>query len=127
MLIICFAQITDPKGTRKAVQSIPPKKNRDCLCDEKIKNKNVKNHDLSTFKSKASLEGKDREEFNKLEERVENLQKILLEKDDLLKSAQVSMEEMAALHVDINEMKKQVRGKDSLIESTLLELSDVKV
>ncbi|OVA16903.1 hypothetical protein BVC80_9049g33 [Macleaya cordata] len=120
-------KITDPKGRKKAAQSIPPKKHRDCLCEDKKKSKNAQNNELSTFKSKASAMQKDREELITLQERVENLQKRLLEKDELLKSAQISMNQMAALSTDVEEMKNQVLEKDSLIESTHLKLSDAKI
>ncbi|RZC70313.1 hypothetical protein C5167_033451 [Papaver somniferum] len=119
---------TDPKGTKKAAQSVPSKKHRDCLCDhDKNKGKNAKSYELPTCNSRASSKVRDSEEFIKLQERVEKLQRKLSEKDELLKSAQVSMKQMAALNADVSKMKKQVTGKDSLIEAAHLKLSDTQV
>ncbi|MCL7035579.1 hypothetical protein MKW94_009530 [Papaver nudicaule] len=122
-------KITDPKGMKKAAQSVPSKKHRDCLCGDHDKNKgkNAKSYELPTCNSRASTKVNSREEFIKLQERVEQLQRKLSEKDELLKSAQVSMKQMAALNADVSKMKKQVTGKDSLIESTHLKLSDTQV
>ncbi|KAI3885237.1 hypothetical protein MKW98_002629 [Papaver atlanticum] len=119
---------TDPKGTKKAAQSVPSKKHRDCLCDhDKNKGKNAKSYELPTCNSRASTKVGDREEFIRLQERVEKLQRKLSEKDELLKSAQVSMKQMAALNADVPKMKKQVAGKDSLIGSTHLKLFGTQV
>ncbi|KAI3919619.1 hypothetical protein MKX01_018442 [Papaver californicum] len=123
-----LAQTTDPKGTKKAAQSVPSKKHRDCLCDhDKNKGKNAKSYELPTCNSRALTKVRDREEFIRLQERVEKLQRKLSEKDELLKSVQVSMKQMAALNADVSKMKKQVTGKDLLIESAHLKLSDTQV
>ncbi|KAI3978108.1 hypothetical protein MKX01_032485 [Papaver californicum] len=119
---------TDPKGTKNAAQSVPSKKHRDCLCDhDKNKGKNAKSYELPTCNSRASTKVRDREEFIRLQEQVEKLQRKLSEKDELLKSVQVSMKQMAVLNADVYKMKKQVTGKDLLIESAHLKLSGTQV
>jgi hypothetical protein len=71
--------------------------------------------------------GKDAEELIALREQVEDLQRKLLEKDELLKSAEVSKNQMNAVHAEFDEVKLQVAEKDSLIKSTQLQLSNAKV
>ena len=62
-----------------------------------------------------------------LKEQVDDLQRKLSEKDELLKSAEISKNQMNAVHVKLDELQHQAAEKDSLIKSTQLKLSDAKV
>lgn len=121
-------KITEPKG-RNATQSIPTKKRRDP--GDKDHSKNASNNfdaeSFSSFSSRASAAEKDREELVMLKEQVEDLQKKILEKDELLKSAEISKNQMNAVQVKLDELKQQAEEKDSLIKSTQRKLSDAKI
>ena len=123
-------QITDAKG-RNAAQSIPTKKQRDHA--DKDQGNNASNNEdgssdsFSIFSSRAVPTEKDREELIALREQVEELQRKLLEKDELLKSAEISKTQMNSVHAKLEELKLQAAEKDSLIKSTHLQLSDAKV
>jgi len=58
---------------------------------------------------------------------VEDLQKKLSEKDELLKEVEISKNEMASTYAKLDEMKKEYAEKDSLLKSTQAQLSDAKV
>uniref|UniRef100_A0A7N2MQT0 Uncharacterized protein n=1 Tax=Quercus lobata TaxID=97700 RepID=A0A7N2MQT0_QUELO len=120
--------ITEPKG-RNATQSIPTKKRRDP--GDKDHSKNASNNfdaeSFSSFSSRASAAEKDREELVMLKEQVEDLQKKISEKDELLKSAEISKNQMNAVQVKLDELKHQAEEKDSLIKSTQRKLSDAKL
>lgn len=62
-----------------------------------------------------------------LRNEVEDLKRQLSEKDELLKSAELSECEMASLHLKFDELKNDITGKDLQIKSTQLQLSDAKV
>ncbi|GFQ06201.1 hypothetical protein PHJA_002764100 [Phtheirospermum japonicum] len=70
---------------------------------------------------------KTKEELVALRDRVEDLKKHLSEKDELLKSAELSKSEMASIHIKFDELKNEAAEKDSLIKSTQLQLSDAKI
>ncbi|PSS08017.1 Spindle assembly abnormal protein [Actinidia chinensis var. chinensis] len=123
-------KITDAKG-RNAAQSIPTKKQRDHA--DKDQGNNASNNEdgssdsFSIFSSRAVPTEKDREELIALREQVEELQRKLLEKDELLKSAEISKTQMNLVHAKLEELKLQAAEKDSLIKSTHLQLSDAKI
>ncbi|KAJ6396272.1 hypothetical protein OIU77_021323 [Salix suchowensis] len=81
----------------------------------------------SFLSSRAVPTGKDAEELIALREQVEDLQRKLLEKDELLKSEEVSKNQLNAVHAKFDEVKLQVADKDSLIKSTQLQLSNAKI
>lgn len=70
---------------------------------------------------------KDREELIVMRNQVEDLQRKLLEKDGLLKSAEISKNQMTSTLAKLDELKHQVFEKDSLLKSIQLQLSDAKV
>nr|GMC50717.1 Hop-interacting protein THI110 [Ipomoea batatas] len=111
---------------RNASQSIPTKRQR-------YQNKNVGSNldgcsdSLSGLSSRSSLSEKEREELTALREQVEDLQRKLLEKDELLKEVENSKNEMASLHSKLDEMQKEFAEKDSLLRSTQMQLSDAKI
>lgn len=121
-----YKKTSETKG-RNAGQSTATKKHRD-------QNKNVgSNQDgcaenfsmLSS--SRSSLTEKDREEFMSLREQVEDLQKKLLEKDELLKEADILKNEMTTAYDELDEMKKDISEKDFSLRSTQVLLSDAQV
>nr|XP_043640201.1 protein MICROTUBULE BINDING PROTEIN 2C [Erigeron canadensis] len=81
---------------------------------------------LSKFSSSAILT-KEREELAELREKVEDLQRRLLEKDEILKSAEASKNEISSVHSILDQMKKQASEKDALLRATQAQLADVKI
>ncbi|RAL41131.1 unnamed protein product [Cuscuta campestris] len=77
--------------------------------------------------SRSSLSENEREELLALRKQVEDLQRQVLEKDELLKEFEDSKIEMASFHSKLDEIQKELAKKDSLLESTQIQLSDVKV
>ncbi|PHT47603.1 hypothetical protein CQW23_11811 [Capsicum baccatum] len=120
-----YKKTSEAKG-RNAAQSVAMKKNRN-------QNKNVAGDqdgcadNVSMLSSRSYLLDKDREELMALREQVEDLQKKLSEKDELLKEVEISKNEMASIYAKLDEMKKEYAEKDSLLKSTQAQLSDAKV
>ncbi|MCD9642489.1 Protein MICROTUBULE BINDING PROTEIN 2C [Datura stramonium] len=116
---------SEAKG-RHAGQSTATKKHRD-------QNKNVGSsqdgcaENFSMCSSRSSLNEKDREELMSLREQVEDLQRKLLEKDELLKAADILKNEMMAAYAELDEMKKDISEKDVSLKSTQVQLSDAQV
>ncbi|KAL8216059.1 hypothetical protein R6Q57_022896 [Mikania cordata] len=81
---------------------------------------------VSMFSSSAILT-KEREELVELREKVEDLQRQLLEKDEILKAAEASKNEMNYVHSMLSEVKKQAAEKDALLRSTQAQLADLKI
>ncbi|KAL3655272.1 hypothetical protein CASFOL_001058 [Castilleja foliolosa] len=80
-----------------------------------------------SISSENLLSEKDKEELLALRDQVEDLKKHLSEKDELLKSAELSKSEMATIQMKFDELKNEAAEKDSLIKSTQLQLSDAKI
>ncbi|KAF5184794.1 Microtubule binding protein 2c [Thalictrum thalictroides] len=111
---------SEPKG-RKASQSIPAKKRG--IFGENETNKKVSTDEYSILTARTSAG----DPLLMLQEQVESLQKKLLEKDELLKSTENTMGQLASLQVKLDELECQVAGKDALIKSVHLQLSDAKI
>lgn len=79
------------------------------------------------FSSRGLTSEKEREELVTLKEQVEDLQKKLLEKDELLKSAENSRNQVNDLKAKLDDLIHQASEKDSLLKSTQRQLSDAKV
>ncbi|KAI3825616.1 hypothetical protein L1987_07125 [Smallanthus sonchifolius] len=77
--------------------------------------------------SSSAMLTKDREELCELRKKVEDLQKQLLEKDEILKSAESSKSESDCVHDVLDQMKKQAMEKDALLRSAQAQLADVKI
>ncbi|KAF9684059.1 hypothetical protein SADUNF_Sadunf04G0078200 [Salix dunnii] len=122
-------KMIDPRG-RNTSQSIPTKNKMDHGDKDQGKTAND-NQDADSFaifsSSRAVPTGKDAEELIALREQVEDLQRKLLEKDELLKSEEVSKNKLNAVQAKFDEVKLQVADKDSLIKSTQLQLSNAKI
>ncbi|XP_010260997.1 PREDICTED: uncharacterized protein LOC104599939 [Nelumbo nucifera] len=121
-------RIGDPKG-RKAAQSIPTKKTREI--SDKVRSKtasqDVCSDELSIFSSRAMVAEKEREELNILRKQVQDLEKKLSEKDELLKLAENSKNQIAEVQAKLEELRCQTSEKDSLIRTTHSQLYDVKI
>ncbi|KAK7330263.1 hypothetical protein VNO77_24452 [Canavalia gladiata] len=117
---------TDSKS-RNVAQSIPAKQKKDHGEKEQGKNGSNDADSYSMFSSKAMASEKDREELVILKEQVEELQRILLEKDELLKSAENSRDQMNVFTAKLDELKHQFSEKDTLLKYTQDQLSDAKI
>lgn len=62
-----------------------------------------------------------------LKEQVEELQRKLLEKDELLRSAENTRDQLNAFSAKLDELKHQASEKDTLLRFTQQQLSDAKV
>ncbi|KAF5933789.1 hypothetical protein HYC85_029960 [Camellia sinensis] len=117
-------------GVSTVPQSIPTKKRRDQADKDQGKiardNQDGCSYCFSIFSSRALPTEKDREELIALKEQVEDLQRKLLEKEELLKSAEISKTQMTSMKAKFEELKHQATNKDSLIKSTQLQLCDAK-
>ncbi|KAG8388790.1 hypothetical protein BUALT_Bualt02G0161800 [Buddleja alternifolia] len=110
--------------------TLPAKKHKNH--GDKDQNKNgADNQDGSvdnfSIFSKSLLSEKDREELTALRDQVEDLKRQLSEKDELLKSAELSKSETASVLMKYDELKNEAAEKDSLIKSSQLHLSDAKI
>jgi len=79
------------------------------------------------FSSRTLASEKDIEELGMLKEQVEELQRKLLEKDELLKSAENTRDQMNVFNAKLDELKHQASEKESLLKYTQQQLSDAKV
>nr|KJB06999.1 hypothetical protein B456_001G067300 [Gossypium raimondii] len=117
-------KVTDMKG-RNGAQSIPMRKKKDKV--DKNGSNNQDGEDCSIFSSEALATEKENEELISFREQVEDLQKKLLEKDELLKSAELSKNQINDVRAELGKLKRDAAVKDSLIKSIQLQLSDAKI
>ncbi|MBA0732188.1 hypothetical protein Gogos_016295 [Gossypium gossypioides] len=110
---------------RNGAQSIPMRKKKDKV--DKNGSNNQDGEDCSIFSSEALATEKENEELISLREQVEDLQKKLLEKDELLKSAELSKIQINDARAELGKLKRDAAEKDSLIKSIQLQLSDAKI
>lgn len=116
---------------RNAAQSIPTKKHRDH--GDKDENKNaVDSQDghadcFSLFASRSLQLEKEREELVALSEQVDDLQKKLSQKDELLTSVELTKNDLASMYIQLGELKNKITEKEMLVKSNQLLLSDSKV
>ncbi|GER51807.1 movement protein binding protein 2C [Striga asiatica] len=82
---------------------------------------------LTNLSSKNMLSEKDREELMTLRDQMEDLKKQLSEKEEHLKSLESSKRELAAIQTKLDEVRNEAAEKDSMIKSSQLQLSDVKI
>ncbi|XVE56763.1 hypothetical protein DITRI_Ditri04bG0036900 [Diplodiscus trichospermus] len=114
---------TDMKG-RNAAQSIPGRKKKDQV--DKNDSNNQDGDSYSIFSSKA-LAAEKENELVALREQLEDLQRKLMEKDELLKSAEISKHQINDVHAELDKLKRQAAEKDSLVKSIQMQLSDAKI
>ncbi|XVF11734.1 hypothetical protein REPUB_Repub08aG0053200 [Reevesia pubescens] len=115
---------TDIKG-RNATQSIPVRKKKEQV--DKNGSNNQDGDSYSIFSSRALDVEKENEELVALREQLEDLQKKLQEKDELLKSADISKNQINEVHAELDKLKRHAAEKDSLVKSIQLQLSDAKI
>ncbi|XP_065879557.1 protein MICROTUBULE BINDING PROTEIN 2C [Euphorbia lathyris] len=122
-----YRKMNDPRG-RNVSQSIQSKKRREH--GDRDNAMNAGSHqdadNLSVLSSRA-LVAEEIEELVTLREQVEDLKRKLLEKDELLKSAEIVKNEMDVVQGKLNELKHLVAEKESLIKCTQVQLSDAKI
>uniref|UniRef100_A0A0D9WPA6 Uncharacterized protein n=1 Tax=Leersia perrieri TaxID=77586 RepID=A0A0D9WPA6_9ORYZ len=70
---------------------------------------------------------KDKDEIVLLREQIEELQKMLLEKEEALKSAESSVSEMNTLYSTVDELRRQVAEKEAMIKSINSQLHNAKI
>ncbi|PWA36887.1 movement protein binding protein 2C [Artemisia annua] len=109
------------EGKSRNAQSIPGKKRRENGGNEQEGG----GDGLSLFSNAVMT--KEKEELAELREKVEDLQRQLLEKDETLKSAEASKHEISSIHSVLNQVKQQASEKEALLRSTQAQLADVKV
>ncbi|KAL3824708.1 hypothetical protein ACJIZ3_020737 [Penstemon smallii] len=106
--------------------TLPTKNNRD-PGEKDQNNPDGCADNFSILSSRSLLPDKDREELMTLRDQIEGLKGQLSEKEELLKSAELSKHEMASLHTKFDELENEAAEKDSMIKSTQLQLSDLKI
>ncbi|MQM19817.1 hypothetical protein Taro_052832 [Colocasia esculenta] len=84
---------------------------------------------FSIFSSTVPEENiqREREELVLLKEQVEDLQKRLLEKDEVLKTMENSMDQMSSVYATVDELKHQIVEKDLMVKSVQSQLANAKV
>lgn len=123
-----YKKAIDSKS-RNVAQSTPSGKINDHGAKEQGKNDNS-NFDadsFSMFSGRTFTSEKDIEELAKLKEQVEELQLKLREKDELLKSAENSRDQMNTVNAKLDEMKHQVSEKEYSLKYAQQQLSDAKI
>lgn len=123
--MLCLLQTADPKA-RNGVQSISTKRRKDQSKNSGTE-QDASSESFSMFSSKSFAPEKDSEELMALREQIADLQRKLSEKEELLKSLEISKVEMDAILEKLDEIKTEAAEKDSLLNSTQMQLSDLKV
>ncbi|XP_023001135.1 protein MICROTUBULE BINDING PROTEIN 2C-like isoform X1 [Cucurbita maxima] len=110
-------------------QSIPTKKKKDHGVKDQSNNvdSNSDADGFSVFSSSSLVSERDKEELITLREQVEDLRKKLLEKDELLKSAEMSKDQMNNVYAKLDALNLQSAEKDSRIKMIHSQLSDAKI
>ncbi|XP_039141914.1 protein MICROTUBULE BINDING PROTEIN 2C-like, partial [Dioscorea cayenensis subsp. rotundata] len=70
---------------------------------------------------------KKREDVTMLWEQLDDLERKILEKDQALKSAEDSLNQMKVANMQLEELKRQITEKDSLIKSSSSQLSNAQI
>ncbi|XP_022955320.1 protein MICROTUBULE BINDING PROTEIN 2C-like isoform X3 [Cucurbita moschata] len=84
-------------------------------------------HRKKVLSSSSLASERDNEELTTLREQLEDLQKKLLEKDELLKSAEMSNDQMNSVYAKLDALNLQSAEKDSMMKSIHSQLSDAKI
>lgn len=120
-------QASDLKSVRSP-QSVSAKKRRDPgdVAKKGTSDSNGDNGSVVPL-SLSGAENKPKDEVAVLREQIEDLQKKLLEKEEALRSAESSVNEMNAAYATIDELRRLVTDKEALIRFTNSQLHDAKV
>nr|CAB3470318.1 unnamed protein product [Digitaria exilis] len=112
----------------KSPQSVSAKKRREPADSAKKSTPDANGENGSvTPLSLSGAENKPKDEVAVLREQIDELQKKLLEKEEALRAAESSVNEMNAAYVTIDELRRQVAEKEALIRSTNSQLHDAKI
>lgn len=118
-------QNIDPRG-KSATKFVPGKRREDLVEKDQVKNSDNDAEEADGFSFINSL-GQDIEELIAVKQQVEDLQSKLLEKDELLKAAEDAKNQLNLLQVHYDALKQQAAERDSVVQSTELDLTDAKV
>ncbi|KAG2611323.1 protein MICROTUBULE BINDING PROTEIN 2C-like [Panicum virgatum] len=112
----------------KSPQSVSAKNRRDPVdaAKKSTSDSNGENGSVVPL-SLSGAENKPKDEVAMLREQIDDLQKKLLEKEEALRCAQSSVNEMNAAYATIDELRRQVAEKEALIRSTNSQLHDAKI
>ncbi|GMJ14022.1 movement protein binding protein 2C [Hibiscus trionum] len=108
---------------RNGALSIPVKRKK----DQVDKNGSNNGDSLSIFSSRDLMSENENDELIGLREQVEDLQKRLLEKEERLKSAEISRNHINDVQAELDQLNRHAAEKDSLIKSIQLQLYDAKI
>ncbi|CAN6447088.1 unnamed protein product [Victoria cruziana] len=114
--------MTEAKG-RKPVHFVPTKKQMETAHN----NLDAVSDDFSILTAKSSISEKEREELILLREQVEELRQKLIGKEEVLKSAEESINRFSLALTEIGDLKHQIEEKDSLVRSVHLQLNETKI
>ncbi|CAH8312775.1 unnamed protein product [Eruca vesicaria subsp. sativa] len=108
---------------RNASQTVPGRKKRDVEG-----NSDVVNDTKEAGENAKALGGAEKDELTRLREQVNDLQTKLLEKEEVLKSVEMSKRnQVNEIQEKLEETRRLVAEKDTLIKSMQLQLSDTKI
>ncbi|VVB13675.1 unnamed protein product [Arabis nemorensis] len=107
---------------RNASQTVSGRKKRDGEGND-----DVMNNTREDGENAKALAGAEKEELTRLREQVNDLQTKLSEKEELLKSMEMSKKQLNEIHEKLQETKVVVAEKEMLIKSMQLQLSDTKI
>ncbi|CAN6207943.1 unnamed protein product [Urochloa humidicola] len=112
----------------KSPQSVSAKKRRDPgdAAKKSTPDSNGENGSVVPL-SLSGVENKPKDEVAVLREQIDDLQRKLLEKEEALRSAESSVNEMNAAYATIDELRRQLAEKEALIRSTNSQLHDAKI
>lgn len=114
----------DQKG-RRTSQPIPTRK---CsIIGEDDKNENGVVVSSSVLSQTAIDEEKEKEEINALKNQLEELRQKLMEKDELVSSAEISKNQLTSAQEELKAMQYHVRDKDSMLKGFEKQLADAKI
>lgn len=117
-----YFHFPDLKG-RNASQTVPGRKKRDAEG-----NSDAVNDAKEVGDNAKALAGAEKDELTRLREQVNDLQTKLSEKEEVLKSVEISKRnQVNEIQVKLDESKRLVAEKETLIKSMQLQLSDTKV
>ncbi|KAJ0266147.1 Protein MICROTUBULE BINDING PROTEIN 2C [Hirschfeldia incana] len=108
---------------RNASQTVPGRKKRDAEG-----NNDSVNDAKEVGENAKALAGAEKDELTRLREQVNDLQTKLSEKEEVLKSVEISKKnQVNKVQEKLDETKRLVAEKDTLIKSMQLQLSDTKI
>lgn len=120
-------KVSDLKSV-KSPQSVSAKKRRDPgdAAKRSTMDSNGENGSVAPL-SLSGAENKPKDEVAVLRGQIDDLQKTLLEKEEALRTAESSVNEMNAAYATIDELRRLVAEKEALIRSTNSQLQDAKI